>query len=345
MNTIQKFGLAALLVVVATGTLFAGSGNRAGTGGASELLIPVGARDLSLGGATVATTSGLSSLFYNPAGLTRSDHSVNLMFSHMSYIADIGVEYGAASATFAGLGTVALSIKSLSIGDIPVTTTTDPDGQSGETYSPQFLVIGLTYGRQLSDRVSVGLTGNLINEQIGGVTATGVAFNAGVMYDNLGDVTGLSLGVAVKNIGPQMRFGGPALYQLASVATQNRPPQYYSIQAASFELPSTIEIGVGYKSTLAERNVLLVTTAFQNNNFSDDEYRVGLEYAYDNTLFLRVGDSFAPSTPDNSDYIYGVTAGVGIQYPLGDTYLTVDYAYSQAEFFNGNHTFSVILGF
>jgi len=345
MNTIMKLGLAALLVVMTTGVLLAGSGNRTGTGGASELLIPVGTRDMGLGGATVATTTGLNSLFFNPAGLTMSDRSVNLMFSHMSYIADIGIEYGAASATFAGIGTIALSVKSLSVGDIPVTTTTDPDGESGATYSPQFFIAGLTYARQLSDRVSVGLTSNLLTERIGEVSATGVAFNAGVIYTNLGDVNGLSLGVVAKNIGPQMRFGGPGLYQLASVATQSRPPQYYQIEAATFELPSTIEIGVGYKYIPAERNVLLLTTAFQNNNFSDDEYRIGAEYAYDNTLFLRVGDSFAPQTPSNSDYIYGVTFGVGIQYPLGDTQLSVDYAYRDAQFFSGNNTISVMLGF
>jgi hypothetical protein len=345
MKSLEKLGLAALLVVVLTGTLFAGSGNRTGTGGASELLIPVGARDIGLGGATVATTSGLSSLFFNPAGITRSDRSVNLMFTHMSYIADIGVEYGAASATFEGLGTLALSIKSLSIGDIPVTTTTDPDGESGQFYSPQFFVAGLTYGRQLSDRVSVGVTGNLITERLGDVSASGVAFSAGVIYDNVGEVDGLSLGVAAKNIGPQMRFSGSGLYQLATVSTQNRPPQYYLVEAAGFELPSSIEIGVGYKMTFQEQNVVLLTTGFQNNNFSDDEYRVGVEYAYDKTLFLRVGDSFAPQTPSNSDYIYGISAGVGISYPLGDTHLTVDYAYRQADFFSGNHVIGVILGF
>ena len=46
----------------------AGSGNRTGTGGASQLLIPVGARDLAMGGSTISTTYGIEALFWNPAG-------------------------------------------------------------------------------------------------------------------------------------------------------------------------------------------------------------------------------------------------------------------------------------
>jgi hypothetical protein len=43
------------------------------------------------------------------------------------------------------------------------------------------------------------------------VTANGVAFDAGVIYDQLAGVQGLSFGVVLKNIGPQMKFDGPGL--------------------------------------------------------------------------------------------------------------------------------------
>lgn len=344
MKNYIKFILLIVIVLLACENIFAGGGNRKGTGGAAYLLIPVGARDLAMGGSTVATTSGIEALFWNPAGIVFSKTSTNLMFSHMEYIADIGVEYGAVTAAFDPIGTFALSVKSLSVGDINITTTQHPDG-TGETYRPQFLMLGLTYARLLSDRISVGFTTTIISDRIAEVKASGVAFNIGVIYNDLADFKGLSLGVAVKNIGPQMQYDGTGLNQLASVATQNRPPQYYKVEAAPFELPSTIEIGMGYKTELEEQHKLSVSTLFQNNNFSDDEYKVGAEYSYEDLFFLRGGWSFAPTVPENSVYIYGPTVGAGIHYNLGDVDACIDYTFGHTEYFTGNHVIALRLGF
>jgi hypothetical protein len=337
--------LIVLILVLATSFEgIAGPGNRTGTGGAAQLLVPVGARDLAMGGSTISTTKGIESLFWNPAGVAKSDNSANLIFSHMSYIADIGVEYGAVSGRFGDLGTFALSVKSLSVGDIPVTTTENPDG-TGQNYSPQFFTAGITYSRLLSDRISVGLTTNLVSERISDVSATGVAVNVGVIYDNLADLNGLSLGVVVKNIGPQMQFDGPALYVVGDVGDQNRPPQYVKLESAPFELPASIELGMGYKAAMSENADVLVSGAFQSNNFSEDEYKVGAEGVINKMFFLRAGYSFAPSTPDDSEYLYGFTVGAGIEYNLGDALLAVDYAFRDVEFFSGNHVFAIRLGF
>lgn len=333
-----------ILVFAAAFEGIAGPGNRTGTGGAAQLLVPVGARDLAMGGSTISTTRGIEALFWNPAGVAKSDNSANVLFSHMSYIADIGVEYGAVSGKFGDLGTFALSVKSLSVGDIPVTTTESPDG-TGQNYSPQFFTAGLTYSRMLSDRISVGITMNIVSERISDVSATGTAFNVGVIYDNLADFTGLSLGVVVKNIGPQMRFDGPALYAVGDVDGQNRPPQYLKIDTAPYELPASIEIGLGYRSVMSENADMLFSGAFQSNNFSEDEYKLGAEAAINRMFFIRGGASFAPDTPDDSEYIYGFTVGAGIAYDLGDANLAVDYAFRDAEFFSGNHVIAVRLGF
>lgn len=334
--------LTVLLLAALSTTTFAGAGNRTGTSGATELLIPVGTRDIAMGGSTIATTNGVEALFYNPAGTAKMKNSVGMYFSHMSYIADIGVDYGAVSANFEGLGVLSVSIKSLSIGDISETTTLAPDG-TGKTFSPQYFTVGLTYARQLSDRIAVGLTGNLVSERMGEVSASGVAFNVGVMYENMGGVSGLSLGVVVKNIGPQMTFDGAGLYTQASVATVNRGPTLYKIEAGSFELPSTLEFGVGYRRTFEENTVLLSTT-FQNNNYSDDEYKVGAEYAYQDILFLRGGMGFSQKQSE-TDYIYGPTFGAGVHYMVGSIDLTFDYAFRSVDVFDNNHIFSLKLGF
>ena len=343
MKRVLSLLVALTLLATAATEVFAGAGNRTGTEGASELLIPVGTRDIAMGGSTIATTSGIEALFWNPAGVARQKSSTTLYFSHMSYIADIGVDYGAVSASIEGLGVLTLSLKSLSVGDIVETTTLAPDG-TGKTFSPQLLTVGASYSRELSDRVAVGLTANLVSERLGDVSATGVAFNVGVVYDNLANLNGLSLGVVVKNIGPQMQFTGPGLNHTAQPTDFNRGPTIFKVDAASFELPSTLEFGIGYRKNFDEENSILLASSFQNNNFSDDEYRVGLEYAYQNILFLRGGYGFSPKQSE-TEYIYGASFGAGLHSSLGSLDLTFDYAYRAADIFDNNHIFSVKLGF
>jgi opacity protein-like surface antigen len=343
-----------ILVTVAPLALYAGGENRVGTNAASELLIPVGARDIAMGGSSVATASGLDAIFWNPAGLAKSKHSANAMFSHMNYIADIGIDYVAISSTFEGFGTLGFSLKSVGIGDIAVTNEDNPDG-TGQIINPTIVNLGLTYSRLLTDRISVGVTTTLISERFDRVSATGFAFTAGVQYSGLAGVDGLSVGVAVKNIGPQMKFDGDGLLRQGIVNDVLRPGSFYKVEAASFELPSTIELGLAYNYTLVDDNFLTINGVFQNNNFAADEYRVGVEYNYANTFFVRGGYNFseitknqsiqASSSFDKTTHIFGFTAGAGLHYPLGSLDVSFDYAYRSVKFLDNNHVFTVGLGF
>lgn len=342
---IKYISLILLLILATAESIFAGGGKRNGTGGASELLIPVGVRGIGLSGANTSTTTGIEALYWNPAGVARTENSAEATFSYMKYIADMGVTYGAISANIGGFGALALSIKSLSFGDIPVTTTLNPDG-TGETFNPQFMTIGLSYARALSDRISVGITGNMILENIAEVSATGLAFNIGIQYENLGDLTGLSLGVVIKNLGPQMTFDGPGLYTQATSSEYIRPSQFYKVESAAFELPSQLEFGLAYKPVLDEQNSLLVATTFQNNNFSGDVYKAGAEYTFNNLISLRGGYAYTPESQETGN-IWGFTAGAGLNFDIGGgTGVRVDYAYRQVKSsFDANHVFSVGLAF
>lgn len=342
MKSIYKILVSAFILLLSV-NVFAGGGNRIGTGGAAQLLIPVGTRGMAMGEANVSNATGVEALFWNPAGVARMNNSAAVFFSHMNYIADIGVEYGAVAANFEGFGVISLSLKSLSVGNIPVTTTQDPDG-TGETFSPTHLVAGLTFSKALTEKIAVGLTANLITEKLGDVSASGVGFNVGVSYNNLVDVNGLSFGIVMKNIGPQMKFAGSGLLTQASDPNLNRPPGYLGFQAAAFELPSTFELGLGYKPVINEMNSVQVAGTFQHNNFSGDEYKMGAEYAYNDILFLRGGYTMSPKS-QSEEYIFGLTAGIGVNYQFEGIDLKVDYAFRDVKFFGGNHVFSLGLGF
>ncbi|MBI1937134.1 MAG: PorV/PorQ family protein [Ignavibacteriales bacterium] len=342
MNKI-KYSLTFLLILFVTAsTIFGSGGNRNGTAGATQLLIPVGARSIGLSGSTLTTTAGVEALYWNPANVVRGSHSADVMFSQTSYIADIGVTYGAITANIEGFGAIGFSIKTLAIGDIEKTTVDNPDG-TGSTFSPQFVTVGLTYSTLLSDRISVGITANLITEQIDLVSATGFSFNAGVTYNNLANIDGLSFAVVMKNIGPQMRYDGSGLYTTAETPNFARSAQLYKIDAATFELPSTLEMGLGYQLNVGDQNSLAISTLFQNNNFDADMYKIGAEYNYDNLLYLRGGYTFAPEL-SSDERVYGFTVGGGLKYVVGGMDFRLDYAFQDTKYFDGNNVITIGIG-
>ena len=341
-----------LIIQISSGISFAGRGDKAGSAAAPQLLIPVGVRSIALGGSTLATATGIEAIYWNPAGLTRSSHNSSAMFTHMNYIADIGIEYLAVSSTFSGLGTIGLSIKSLSLGDIPITTEDQPDG-TGEIASPTFVTIGGTISRLVADRVAIGITMNLIAERMERVSSSGIAFNIGLQYTGVGGIPGLDLGVVVKNIGPQMQYDGPGLLRTGNIDDVLRPGSFYQVQAASAELPSVMEMGLGYTFSLSSSDQLITSAMFQNNNFSDDEYKLGAEYLYANIMngidfALRSGYNIVSKSLEGENIFSGTYAwsfGTGIQARTGDVDITVDYAYRAVQYFGGNHVIGIGLGF
>ncbi len=346
----KKILLLMLIICVALGIVLnsvSAQNKKTGTSAASELLIPVGARDLALGGSSLATSSGVESMFWNPAGLGRMSHSAEGMFSNMTYFADAGVTYGAVAASFGEFGVVGLSVKTISFGDIPLTTQDDPENASGRFFSPNYVTVGLTYARSLTDAISFGGSAKLVNEQIDQVSSSGFALDFGVQYHGLVGITGLSLGVAVKNIGPQMKFNGPGLYGAATRSDGLRPEQRYLSDAASFELPSLVEIGLGYGGSFTNNAVWGLTGSFTNNNLYLDEYRVGGEVGVTMEslhLFGRAGTALVPQAASGSN-IFGATFGFGIGYTATGVEVTVDYAYRAVDFFDANQVFSLKVGF
>jgi hypothetical protein len=337
-----------LLLAVLSMVTVAANKNRIGTAGAQELLIPVGARGVAMGFSGSLFIKGVDAVYWNPAGLSRMGGSVEAMFSQMTYIADIGVSYGAIGVNAGDFGHLGFSIKSLSFGDIQETTEQYPDG-TGATYSPTYLTAGLTYSKMLTDRISVGLTGYLVSEKILSVSATGFCFDIGVAYQNLG-IQGLGIAIGIKSVGPNMTFDGSGTYrQATAVEDPLRGQQTFKTELASFSMPSNLEIAIGYSPKLDDQNSISIGGAFRNNNFLEDEYNVGAEYSFMNLVAVRGGYTFSPQTADDptgeNAYIYDWTLGAGVHTNVGGVDLTFDYAYRNVKYFDGNHVFTFMVGF
>jgi hypothetical protein len=349
MNSIAKHSAVWVLVLVCLlpVTALGANPDRTGTAGAQELLIPVGARGVGLGLSGSLFITGVDAIYWNPAGVCRMTNSVQAMFSQMSYIADVSVSYGAIAVGAGDFGTLGFSLKSLAFGDIPVTTVDFPDG-TGDVYSPTYLTLGATYSKALTDRIAVGITADLVSEKILQMSATGLTFDIGIQYRDLA-VKGLQLAVAIKHIGPNMSFDGSNAYVQATAVGSISGIEPYKIETAPFEMPSSLEIGIGYSPKLDEVNSVTVGGTFVSNNYLQDEYSLGAEYSLKNTFYVRGGYTFSPQTAKDAAgaraYIYDWSAGAGVRYNVGGVDLAFDYGYRDVKYFTGNNVFTLMVGF
>jgi hypothetical protein len=322
--------------------LSAGDTDRTGTAGAMQLLVPVGARAMAMGGSNIATTTGIDAIYWNPAGLAKSEYRFSSAVSTFTIFNDIHLNYFAFGAKAGNLGHFGFSIKAFDIGSIPVTTLEDYDGELGVTYSPTMMTMAGTYSRLLTNTISVGLNTKLIYESIPGASASAVAFDIGIQYRNLGGIAGLDFGVVMNNIGTNLEYSGSRLLVKA-----DEQGAYYSDYrtrpVASNDLPANIELGMGYTRMVAENQELNTSMVFKSNNYGYDNYRLGAEYAYNKQFFVRGGYTYDMSI-DSDARLYGVTFGAGMMYKMGGVNMYFDYVFRPVQYFNAENMFQIKVG-
>ncbi|WKZ69142.1 MAG: PorV/PorQ family protein [Melioribacteraceae bacterium] len=317
--------------------------DKAGVAGAHELLIPTSAVGLSLSDAYIAGISGLDALTYNPAGLFYIDNDIGVMFSYMQYLADINFSYAAIGFKFENFGVLAVNVRNLDFGEIPITTVEKPYG-TGENFSPTYITAGITYSNSLSDNLTVGVSANLVTEKILQTTANTISFDLGFQIAKMFGIVGLKLGGVLKNLGPELQFDGADLLSQTE-RSGTGGIDFIKYDTPEFELPLQVQIGIAYDKKITEDYSISFSTAFQSSEYFNNEYKIGGEFSYDNLVYLRGGYTYIKEADENSDNnIFGPSFGAGFRIK-GDFNVIVDYGFRQARFFSNNHIISVSLGF
>ena len=263
----QLLGACAIIATAAT-TAFAGNPDRQGEAGAYELTINPWARSNVF--YNCSRVMGVEATYLNPAGLGASGSGTEILLSRTNYLQSTGIGINAVGAAIQLKegSNVGISLGSMDFGDIAVTTTDQPEG-SGATYRPAFFNIGLSYAYTFEKHISVGATVRAISEGTANVTASSIAFDAGVMYTT-GEKNNVHFGVALKNIGGAMQYSGDGL-TFVGLDPLQKFPVTLNKRARQFELPSSLNIGVAYDINVDAQNKLSVGANFISNSFARDQ--------------------------------------------------------------------------
>ena len=360
MEHIYRYIATITLVAVmmfSTTSLFAGNKDRSGQAGATELLINPWARSSGLSNTNTASVSGLEATFINVAGLshTLGTHAV---FNYTNYLNGSGVNiYAFGVAQQLGQGSVlGLSIQTVNYGEENITTYAEPDGTLG-TFTANNMIIGLSYAKAFSNSIFAGATVKIVNESIFDVAATGVAIDAGIQYVT-GEQENIKLGMTLKNVGTNMKFAGDGLTlrgDLSGNGSESTTPFSMNQRSEGFELPTTLQIGVGYDFLFEHDCRLSIMANFRSMAFGKDNVGIGLEGSLWNYWMLRAGYTYESGQWDdvyngefsNLNVEKGFACGTTIQYPFKNkkSFISIDYSYRMTEHWNGTHCIGAIFNF
>lgn len=313
-----------LNIFIASFVLVYAQPSRVGQAGATQLLMNSYSRSTGFNGANIGSVSGIEASSINPAGIATT-RKTELVFSNCQWM--IGSQIGVNSFGFSQRlgetgGVLGIAVNALSLGDFVRTTVAQPDGTLGN-FRPSFANIGLSYAKQFTDHIYVGATIRVISESMDQVSAQGVAFDAGVQYRTGPDEhpEKVKFGVALRNVGGQMRYNGDGLFNRVYLNPANPYTSAVQIPADKFELPSVLSIGGSYDMYFGEKNTFSLVGSFISNSFYFNQIGAAAEYKYRNIFMLRGGfmyekGIFGQLGVDRFSAYTGPCAGMTFQIPV-----------------------------
>lgn len=330
------------LICLASGYLYSQEVTKAGTTAAGFLNIDVGAKAIGMGCAYVAVANDVTSMFWNPAGLTQLA-GPQAIFSHTRWIADIGFDFAGFALPLGNFGILGANATFLTMDPMERTTVFEPDG-TGEMFDAGSYAFGLSYARALTDRFSIGFNAKYIHEQIYHSSASSVAFDIGTLF--LTQFNGLKIGMSIANYGAKMRMGGRDMLIQTDIDPQIAGNNYNinaDLRTDEFDLPLMFRVGLAMDLLKGRGNSnLLMSMDALHPNDDTESLNVGAEYVYYSMFSLRAG--YASMFARDSEK--GFSFGAGFQYKLlNATTLSLDYAYQDFGVLKEVQMFNVGLGF
>jgi hypothetical protein len=254
------------------------------------LTLDVGPRQTAMGGAGVAVADDLMGSNQNPAALGRLWRQ-EASFLHASWLQDVSYNYLGYAYPTQTRGTFAGSLLSLDYGSIQGY---DQSGNQTNTLSAGDKMATAAYGREIASHLWAGGNLKYIQENLDSVSARTFGVDGGLLYAPplSGWLSGSSVGLAVKNLGPSAKF-----------------------DQESSALPRTIDAGVAFRPFFEGLTVAFDLTNSQAQAVTE---KFGVEYWAKNTVAFRAG----------YDSAYGIGNGLGLGFGIKVKDVQVDYAFA-----------------
>lgn len=337
-----------ILTLLSTG-LFAQSPIRVGTTTAEFLGIGYGPAASALGDAYVSMAQDVSSIYWNPAGLSFMEKS-QVMFTYQPWIVDISTYFSGAAIVLPRIGTLGFGFIGANYGDMEVTTVDMQQG-TGEIFNAGDYAVSLSYGRKLAQWFGFGASAKYIRSTIWHTSASAFAVDLGVLiqtpfFSTTGENEhGLRIGMGLSNYGSRMAYSGVDLLGSVDIAPDESGNYkdvkvYYATDG--WELPLIFRVGMSLSPVVTTTQQLTVAIDALHVNNNSESVNVGMEYRVTTPgigkVFLRGG--YRALFLDDSEF--GPTFGIGVLREFfGNRGVQFDYAYRDIGVLGYVNTFSV----
>ncbi|MBN1894276.1 PorV/PorQ family protein [bacterium] len=337
-----------LFVIVGCAGLMAQEPYRVGTTAANFLEVGVGAAGNAMGDASVAVTSDLMSVYWNPAGLAFMDRS-EAHFIQQPYIADINMQFAGVGLVLPNIATLAMAVTHMGYGDnMPVTTLEYPEG-TGEKFGVDDYAFTLSIGRKLVQWFSFGVSGKFVSSQIWHCKANAMAVDLGAVVNTSffsfsgQREDGMRIGMSISNYGTSMSYDGIDLLSSIDISP-NEDGNYADVSGkfnpSAWELPLIFRLGIGLRHSFGSRHTLVLAVDALHPNNNSEYLNAGAEYLMKlpgmGNFFLRGGYKGIGM----AESIFGPTFGAGfVLTPMPSIALKFDFAYRSMTLLGNAYTY------
>jgi len=304
--TVQKPNKYIFSIILFWTTLLCASG----TNSFNFLQMSIGSRAQGMGSAFTAMTADLNSMYYNPAGIGFA-YRPGLMFFHGQLYEDLAVENFSSLYPFPNRLTLSFGLSYLHLPAIKkydINPTTGGYIDTGSEFQVYDFVPQLGISYRFQNDLAVGLQIKYLQERIDNITASGFAFDLGVLYKVPVDY--LSLGASVQNLGPDLKY-----------------------DQTKEKLPLTYRLGLAYQIPQ-----YMVTFSFDAVKTVNEEwdFHPGMEVEFLNSFAMRAGYQF------QQDIGGGYNVGAGFKF-LNN--YSINYVFSPYGILGSTHKAEISISF
>ncbi len=308
-----------------------------GASGSVFTKIWVGARSAAMGGGYSALSDDVTALYWNPAGIARLP-GVNVGASYTRWFGGIAHNFIGATLPISDKYRLGVALTMVDYGGIEAASIAK-DANAG-TFNANDLSFGVSIAGALTDRFSYGATVKYLRSSISDMSAEGIAFDAGSLYQT--DFNNIKISMDLSNLGSDRNFTGNSLSLLATNPGTNAvgSPLSTMLNTSNFPLPLIFRIGLGADvfQGKVENQKLNLDLDFSTHSDGPEQFNLGGEYVWNDMVAIRAGYAF------NQDQL-GLGTGAGFHYKTEDFTGVVDYALNLTKNFGAIHRISISAAF